>query len=352
MKRKPTSNDRSLARHALRASESSSIRGGFDRGQSHPVARGPRSDGSGAKQIRALTEDFRQYLLLERRLAGNTIDSYAGDLQKFLRFLVHKKKLPAEAKRAHVAEYLSTLSKRGFDPSSVARNLSSVRAFYSYLIAARLAMCDPTELLERPRLWKRLPQILSVDDVKELLAQPDCSTGLGLRDKAMLEFMYATGCRVSELLTATLQSIDLEERQFRCLGKGGKERMVPIGSHACRVLREYLLTSRPALTKGKGSGFLFVNARGRKLSRMGFWKILRKYCLQARLRITPSPHVLRHSFATHLLEGGADLRVVQELLGHSSISSTQIYTQLDREYLKSVHSRFHPRATVPSHKGN
>jgi integrase/recombinase XerD len=191
-----------------------------------------------------------------------------------------------------------------------------------------------------------------VEDVKELLAQPDCSTSLGLRDRAMLEFMYATGCRVSELLTATLQSIDLEEHQFRCLGKGGKERMVPIGSHACRVLNEYLLTSRPALSKGRGSGFLFVNARGHKLSRMGFWKILRKYCLKARLRITPSPHVLRHSFATHLLVGGADLRVVQELLGHSSISTTQIYTQLDREYLKSVHSRFHPRATVPSRKGN
>jgi len=309
-----------------------------------------RSSGSGSRQTSALLESFRQHLLLERRLAANTVECYTGDLQKFLRFLVAKRKLPAEARRAHVAEYLSALSKRGFDPSSVARNLSSVRAFYSFLIGTRLATIDPTELVERPRLWKRLPQTLSVDEVKELLYQPDCSSVLGLRDKAMLEFMYATGCRVSELLTATLQSIDLEERQFRCLGKGGKERMVPIGSHACRVISDYLRTCRPVLAKGKGSGFLFVNARGRRLSRMGFWKILRKYCVQARLRITPSPHVLRHSFATHLLQGGADLRVVQELLGHSSISTTQIYTQLDREYLRSVHSRFHPRATVPSNR--
>jgi len=216
----------------------------------------------------------------------------------------------------------------------------------------RLIGSDPTELLERPRLWKRLPKTLNVDEVKDLLCQPDCSNALGLRDKAMLEFMYATGCRVSELLTATLQSVDLQEHQFRCLGKGGKERMVPVGSEACRALDQYLRTSRPVLSKGRGSEFLFVNARGRKLSRMGFWKILRKYCLQAKLRITPSPHVLRHSFATHLLEGGADLRVVQELLGHSSISTTQIYTQLDREYLRSVHSRFHPRATTPSQKNS
>jgi integrase/recombinase XerD len=352
MKRRPTLDDCRTARRRLSAGDGSSVRRGLDLNGNNHMARGLRANGATAKRTEALLENFRQYLLLERRLAGNTVNCYAGDLRKFLRFLVLKRKLPAEARRVHVAEYLSTLSRKGFDPSSVARNLSSVRAFYSYLIGVRLATCDPTEFLERPRLWKRLPQTLSVDEVTELLAQPDCASSLGLRDKAMLEFMYATGCRVSELLTATPQSIDLEERQFRCLGKGGKERMVPIGSQACRVLSEYLRTSRPALTRGKGSGFLFLNARGRKLSRMGFWKILRKYCLQARLRITPSPHVLRHSFATHLLEGGADLRVVQELLGHSSISTTQIYTQLDREYLRSVHSRFHPRATVPSHKGN
>ena len=352
MSRKHTQVKGNSARCRLGTRESINVGRGLLLGNNNPADPGLKLKGTDSKRIWTLLESFRQHLLLERRLAGNTVYCYAGDLQKFLRFLVLKKKLPAEARRAHVAEYLSTLSKKGFDPSSVARNLSSVRAFYSYLVGARLAAIDPTELLERPRLWKRLPHTLSVDEVKELLSQPDCSNTLGLRDKAMLEFMYATGCRVSELLTATLQSIDLTERQFRCLGKGGKERMVPIGSHACRVVSDYLRTSRPLLSKGTGSGFLFVNARGRRLSRMGFWKILRKYCLQARLRITPSPHVLRHSFATHLLEGGADLRVVQELLGHSSISTTQIYTQLDREYLKSVHTRFHPRATVPSHKAS
>ncbi|MCX5799812.1 MAG: site-specific tyrosine recombinase XerD [Candidatus Eisenbacteria bacterium] len=351
MTRKSTPDDSKSIGRTRKASEGNAATDVLDRRHRNPGGRWRASSTTGSKQTEALLESFRQYLLLERRLAGNTVECYAGDLRRFLRAMAAKGKLPAEAKRTHVAEYLSSLTRKGFDPSSVARNLSSVRAFYSYLIGAGLTVTNPTELLERPRLWKRLPQTLSVDEVKELLSQPDCSTPLGLRDKAMLEFMYATGCRVSELLTTTVQGVDLEERQFRCLGKGGKERLVPVGSPACRAIGEYLRTSRPALAKGKGSGFLFLNARGRRLSRMGFWKILRKYCLQARLRITPSPHVLRHSFATHLLEGGADLRVVQELLGHSSISTTQIYTQVDREYLRSVHSRFHPRATVPSHKG-
>jgi integrase/recombinase XerD len=311
-----------------------------------------KSDNRAAKQTDRMVEQFRHYLLFERRLSGNTVSSYTGDVEKFMRFLASKKrKLVEEAGREHIAEYLATLSKRGFDPSSVARNLSSVRAFYSFLIASRLRQGDPTELLERPRLWKRLPVTLSVDEVARLLAQPDCSTPLGSRDRAMLEFMYATGCRVSELLSATLERVDLEERQFRCLGKGGKERIVPLGSEACKAVRNYLTRGRTKLLKKGRSEFLFVNAHGRKLSRMGFWKILRRYCLSANLRVTPSPHVLRHSFATHLLEGGADLRVVQELLGHSSISTTQIYTQLDREFLRKVHSRFHPRARLPLRHG-
>ncbi|MBN1504807.1 MAG: site-specific tyrosine recombinase XerD [Candidatus Eisenbacteria bacterium] len=298
-------------------------------------------------------EEFRHYLLFERRLSGNTVDSYAGDVRRFLRFLAsRKRKVAQDAGREQVAEYLSSLSRRGFDPASVARNLSSVRAFYSYLIASRVRQGDPTELLERPRLWKRLPRTLSVDEVKILLSQPSLSGPLGLRDRAMLEFMYATGCRVSELLSATLQSVDLDERQFRCVGKGGKERIVPLGSQACGALNQYFKEGRPGLVERSKSQFVFVNSRGGKLSRMGFWKVLRKYCLKAGLSVTPSPHMLRHSFATHLLEGGADLRVVQELLGHSSISTTQIYTQVDREYLRKVHSRFHPRARLPVKQGD
>ncbi len=301
-----------------------------------------------SKQKNRMVEEFRHYLLFERRLSGNTVSSYTGDVEKFLLFLSsRKKKLAEEAGREHIADYLSNLSRRGFDPSTVARNLSSVRALYSFLIASRVRQGDPTELLERPRLWKRLPKTLSVDEVRQLLSQPDPATPLGLRDRAMLEFMYATGSRVSELLSATLESVDLNEKQFRCVGKGGKERIVPLGSEACKAIEQYMRRARPALLKQRKSAFLFVNARGQKLSRMGFWKILRGYCLKANLRAAPSPHVLRHSFATHLLEGGADLRVVQELLGHSSISTTQIYTQVDREYLRKVHSRFHPRARLP-----
>ena len=302
----------------------------------------------GGRHGSRVVEEFRHYLLFERRLSGNTVNSYAGDVERFLHFLSsRKKRLAEQASREQIAEYLSTLSRRGYDPASVARNLSSVRAFYSYLIASRVRQGDPTELLERPRLWKRLPKTLSVDDVRVLMSQPDTAAPLGLRDRAMLEFMYATGCRVSELLSATLQGVDLEERQFRCTGKGGKERIVPLGSEARRALDQYLRKARPGLVERNKSEFVFVNSRGGKLSRMGFWKILRKYCLKAGLSLTPSPHMLRHSFATHLLEGGADLRVVQELLGHSSISTTQIYTQLDREYLRKVHSRFHPRARLP-----
>jgi integrase/recombinase XerD len=300
-----------------------------------------------------MIQRFREYLLLERRLSPNTVSSYAGDVERFTEFMAsNRRKTALKATREHVAAYVSGLSKRGFDPSSVARNLSSLRAFYSYLVTSGLVQDDPTELMERPRLWKRLPQTLSVEEVTELLAQPDCGTTLGLRDRAMLEFMYATGCRVSELLSATVANVDLEERQFRCTGKGGKERLVPLGSHACRVLETYLKKGRPRLLKDTRGGFLFLNSRGGKLSRMGFWKILRKHCVGANLKVRPSPHVLRHSFATHLLEGGADLRVVQELLGHSSISTTQIYTQLDREYLRNVHSRFHPRASIPLREGD
>lgn len=310
-----------------------------------------KTEGGGRET--AVVEQFRHYLLFERRLSGNTVSSYASDVEKFLRFLSSRKKKVAEdAGREQIAEYLASLSRRGFDPASVARNLSSVRAFYSYLIAARARQGDPTELLERPRLWKRLPKTLTVDEVKTLLSQPDETTPLGLRDRAMLEFMYATGCRVSELVSATVQSVDLDERQFRCTGKGGKERIVPLGSQACKALEQYSRKCRPGLVERSRTDFMFVNARGRKLSRMGFWKILRKYCLKSGLSVTPSPHMLRHSFATHLLEGGADLRVVQELLGHSSISTTQIYTQLDREYLRKVHSRFHPRARIPLKQGN
>jgi integrase/recombinase XerD len=304
------------------------------------------------KQTGRVLEEFKHYLLFERRLSSNTVSSYSSDVQKFLRFLsVRKKRLAEDASREQIAEYLSTLSRRGLDPASVARNLSSVRAFYSFLIASRVRRGDPTELLERPRLWKRLPKTLSVEEVRELLSQPSAEVPLGLRDRAMLEFMYATGCRVSELICATLDSIDMQERQFRCLGKGGKERIVPLGSESCKALDLYLRHARPGLVERSKSQLVFVNSRGKKLSRMGFWKILRKHCQRARLSVTPSPHMLRHSFATHLLEGGADLRVVQELLGHSSISTTQIYTQLDREYLRKVHSRFHPRARLPLRDG-
>jgi integrase/recombinase XerD len=235
------------------------------------------------------------------------------------------------------------MSECGLAPSSIRRNLSSVRAFHRYLVAEQVTESDPTETVAQPRAWRRVPRALTIRDIEILLAAPDTSRPLGMRDKAMLEFAYATGMRVSEVIGFRLSDLNFEDGTARCIGKGSRERIVPVGEVALRWVRVYADTVRPELLRGRTSETLFLNWRGGRLSRMGFWKILAACVKSAGLRAPVTPHVLRHSFATHLLEGGADLRAVQQMLGHRNISTTQIYTKVDMEHLIEVHRLYHPR---------
>ncbi len=282
---------------------------------------------------------FTNYLRAERGVSPNTVASYGGDARAFLRFLEDTAQdLSSEALR----EFVRSLRRRGFSPSSVSRKVSALRCFSSWLVQEGLSPSDPSQSLETPTTAKTLPKVLDQEEVARLLEQPDLSKGLGIRDRTALELLYAAGLRISELLSLKLSDLFLREGFLRCSGKGSKERIVPIGSFASQWVERYLKEVRPGLRKRGGTDILILSARGRRLSRMGFWKILKRYALRAGLEDV-SPHTLRHSFATHLLEGGADLRAVQEMLGHSSISTTQIYTHIDREQLKELHRTCHPR---------
>jgi integrase/recombinase XerD len=232
----------------------------------------------------------------------------------------------------------------GLAPASIRRNISAVRTYFRFLLADGHVVRDPSERLETPKRWRSLPDVLTVEEVNRLLAAPTLDDPLTFRDRALLEIAYGAGLRVSEWITLAVRDVMLEEGLVRVFGKGSKERLVPIGRSAIGAVAIYLRELRPKLEKGEGKGILLLNARGKPLTRMGAWKILRRYVERAQITKHISPHTLRHSFATHLLEGGADLRAVQEMLGHADISTTQIYTHVDREYLRTVHKQFHPRA--------
>lgn len=241
-------------------------------------------------------------------------------------------------------EYVYHLKDLGLSPSSIRRNVSAVRSYFRFMIGEGELVTDPSEKLEAPRRWRSLPEVLTVDEAEKLIAAPSLDEPLAFRDRAMLELAYGAGLRVSEWITLSVKDVLMDERLLRVFGKGSKERIVPIGRKAIGAVAIYLRELRPKLERGEGKGILLLNARGEPLTRMGAWKILRKYVDIAGISKPVSPHTLRHSFATHLLEGGADLRAVQEMLGHADISTTQIYTHVDREFLRSVHRQFHPRA--------
>ena len=289
-----------------------------------------------------LLDQFIYHLRVEKGLSHNTVEAYSHDLVRFLEFLGRKKISPLQVSRDHIVEYTrflhGTLSQR-----SITRSLSALRMFFRFLISEGEIQDSPARLLESMKLPRRLPEILTRDEVLSLLSQPNPASALGNRDQAMLELLYATGLRVSELVKLHPVNIDFQAGFVRTLGKGTKERMVPIGGKALEALRSYLSDARASLLKGKDSPYLFLNARGGPISRQGFWKILKKYGIMAGIHKQITPHILRHSFASHLLEGGADLRSVQVMLGHSDISTTQIYTHVNRERLKQVHEKFHPR---------
>ena len=287
-------------------------------------------------------QQFADYIRIERGLAANTIKSYSRDLLNFARF-VDNGRLDSvlEATRLDIAEYLAHLRQRGLSSSTVDRKTDSIRSFYRFLTAERYITGDPTRLIESSRSWSKLPSVLSIEEVQLLLDQPDTSKPLGLRNKMILEVMYATGLRVSEIVELRITDINPDVGYIRCLGKGNKERVVPIGSEALAAVQEYVESGRPLLHPE--DDHLLVNYRGGKLTRDGVLKIIRKIAKSAGISKRISPHTLRHCFATHLLERGADLRSLQEMLGHADIATTQIYTHVNSKRLRNIHQKFHPR---------
>jgi integrase/recombinase XerD len=284
---------------------------------------------------------FLDYLSVERGLSHNTVTSYQRDLNRYLRIM--KGAAPDSIRQSDIVDFLSRLASSGISPSSTARNLAAIRGFHKFLITDGLARTDPTVNLETPKRWKRLPQSLAAADVNLLLNQPDVLTNLGLRDKAMMELLYATGLRVSELVGLRMQNINLERGFLIVIGKGSKERAVPMGETAVDALREYLSRARSVLLQDASSDVLFISSRKKGMTRQMFWERIKLYTAKAGITGNISPHTLRHSFATHLLDNGADLRAVQAMLGHADISTTQIYTHVSRERLKRIHEKHHPR---------
>ncbi len=290
-------------------------------------------------------KEYLTVLKLEKNLSENTVASYKSDISTFLKFIEsYNVKDPSEVTYSHFAEFFKALNNAGLESSSAARYYSSLKGFFLYLFGCKYITSNPLEKLPPPKLKKNLPQVLSFPEVDLILSKPDTGAKTGLRDKAMLETLYACGLRISELIGLKISDLFFEEEIIRVFGKGSKERIVPIGSSAVNWINEYLKTSRPLYErKAVSENYLFLNNRGKKLSRMGVWKIVDRYVREAGIEKPVHPHTFRHSFATHLLEGGADLRAVQEMLGHADISTTQIYTHIDREYIKQVHKEFHPR---------
>jgi integrase/recombinase XerD len=297
-----------------------------------------------ARARRFLLQRFGDYVSLEQGLAPRTIEAYERDLARFAEYAdVKGIAAPLDITARMLREYVYHLKDLGLSPASIRRNVSAVRTYFRFLTGDGIVVRDPSERLETPKRWRTLPDVLSVEEVQRLLAAPTLDDRLVFRDRALLELAYGAGLRVSEWITLGVRDLMLEEGLVRVFGKGSKERLVPIGRSAIGALAIYLRELRPKLEKGEGKGILFLNARGRPLTRMGAWKILRGYVERAEIQKHVSPHTLRHSFATHLLEGGADLRAVQEMLGHVDIATTQIYTHVDREYLRQVHRSYHPR---------
>jgi integrase/recombinase XerD len=287
---------------------------------------------------------YLNYLRIEKGLSENTIHAYRRDMGKFSAFAAKRELKIQHVSRGDVVDFLSTLYGKGLDSRSVARHLATIRHFFRFLLLEGEVKDDPAANIESPKFRQGLPDFLSLEEVDKLLAQPDVSDARGLRDRAMIELMYSTGLRVSELCGLRLADVQMESGCLRCVGKGNKERLVPIGRRALAVVEEYLRKSRPQIL-GKGtSQYLFINTRANKVDRITFWKALGTYGRKAGLRKALKPHMLRHSFATHLLDHGADLRSVQMMLGHADISTTQIYTHVVEERLKQVYKAHHPRA--------
>ncbi len=290
-------------------------------------------------------ESFLNYLIVECGLSENTIKGYKSDLRNFSNYLKNKGIKRFHDLRANmIVNYIEKEKQRGLSENSISRSLVTAKMFYKYMITEGKISRNPMSSISSLKLQKHLPEVLHYKAVEKMLQVPNCNEKLGIRDKAILELMYATGARVSEVASIKVSWVSLDYGFIKCQGKGSKQRIVPIGTKAVNSVRKYLQDVRPLLSKGKDGETLFLSRTGKKLRRENIWSIVKKYAIRAGIKSNISPHTLRHSFATHLLEGGADLRSVQEMLGHANISTTQIYTHVDRKYLKSVHQKFHPRA--------
>ncbi|MFL5402053.1 MAG: site-specific tyrosine recombinase XerD [Gemmatimonadales bacterium] len=289
-------------------------------------------------------EGFRDFLALESGHSANTVESYLRDLRRLGEFAISRGvRDPARLTRPHLRDFIYLLKDLGLSPASIRRGVSAIRTYYGFLAGEGRVKDDPSDRLETPRRGRTLPVTLTVQEVESLLAAPKVDEPLAWRDRALLELAYGAGLRVSELCGLGLTDLLLSENLVRIFGKGGKERLVPIGRSVIGAVSVYLHTMRPELDRGKSKGRVLLNGRGQPLSRVGAWGIVKRSTERAGITKRVTPHTLRHSFATHLLEGGADLRAVQEMLGHADLSTTQIYTHVDREYLRSVHKQFHPR---------
>lgn len=291
-----------------------------------------------------LVDAFLNYLSVERGLSRNTIISYQEDINVFMNFLKGAQvESLSVTKKNNITDFMLSQKEKGLSTNSIARRLAAIKSFYRFTVRERILKADPSSLIDSPKLWKKIPQTLSANEVDALLNQPNIKNKQGMRDKAILETLYATGMRVSEAVNLKIGNVNLDVGFLRCIGKGSKERIIPLGKKAISSIKRYIELSRPGQLKDKESEFLFLSRFGKKISRQSFWKIIKKYAKEARIKKPIRPHILRHSFATHLLERGADLRSVQEMLGHANISTTQIYTHISSERLKAIHKMFHPR---------
>jgi integrase/recombinase XerD len=290
-------------------------------------------------------ERFQDYLALEAGNSRHTVASYLRDITRLAEYASSRAaKQPEHISAAQLRDFIYFLKDLGLAPTTIRRQISAIRTYFKFLVGEGIAARDPSERIESPKQWRTLPTVLSVAEIGKLLDAPNTNEPLAMRDVAMLEFAYATGVRVSELVALKLQDILFTDGVARIFGKGAKERLVPVGRRALGAVSSYAREIRPALDRGKARGFLFLNARGTPLSRVGAWGVIKATARRAGLTKRVTPHTLRHTFATHLLEGGADLRAVQEMLGHADLSTTQRYTHVDRDYLRTVHRSYHPRA--------
>jgi integrase/recombinase XerD len=290
-------------------------------------------------------ERFRDYLALEAGNSAHTVDNYVRDIRRLVAHAGPRgARGPDAITAAQLREFVYALKDVGLAPSTIRRQISAIRTYYKFLVGEALAARDPSERIESPKLGRTLPSVLTVAEIERLLAAPNTDEPLAIRDRALLEFAYATGARVSEVVALRLQDVMYEEGLARLSGKGAKQRLIPVGRRALGAVALYAREIRPTFDHGQGQGFVFLNARGTRLSRVGAWAVIKRAARTAGITKRVSPHTLRHTFATHLLEGGADLRAVQEMLGHADLSTTQLYTHVDRDYLRAVHKQFHPRA--------